>query len=171
MTEEYESYFERVDSLISLKNAIGKEAEKLGFEIRLLGGLLKFTPTGLYSKVYLELEQSGFTEKISIYKHRNHELTKAHKGKKITKKWVISFLQHNSSEAKRQILEKEANEKDFEKEDDNKIRRAKPLLVSQKETEKNAEFGYSSGKSLCPVCHGDGGARGECYKCSGSGWA
>ena len=23
---------------------------------------------------------------------------------------------------------------------------------------------------ICPVCQGDGGARGECYKCGGSGW-
>ena len=24
--------------------------------------------------------------------------------------------------------------------------------------------------STCPVCGGDGGAKGECYKCGGSGW-
>jgi hypothetical protein len=28
-----------------------------------------------------------------------------------------------------------------------------------------------SGRIICPVCDGDGGAKGECYKCRGTGWA
>lgn len=32
-------------------------------------------------------------------------------------------------------------------------------------------YGWSSEKSICPVCGGDGGAAGHCYKCGGSGWA
>lgn len=35
----------------------------------------------------------------------------------------------------------------------------------------NEKFGWSEGKGLCPVCNGDGGAAGQCYKCGGSGWA
>lgn len=25
--------------------------------------------------------------------------------------------------------------------------------------------------NICPICHGDGGVRGGCYKCEGTGWA
>ena len=25
-------------------------------------------------------------------------------------------------------------------------------------------------RSICPICDGDGGAKGQCYKCHGSGW-
>lgn len=28
----------------------------------------------------------------------------------------------------------------------------------------------SSDNKVCLVCHGDGGAKGDCYKCGGSGW-
>ncbi len=27
-----------------------------------------------------------------------------------------------------------------------------------------------SGTAICPICNGDGGIRGGCYKCGGSGW-
>lgn len=30
---------------------------------------------------------------------------------------------------------------------------------------------WSTDKGLCPVCGGDGGATGHCYKCGGCGWA
>ncbi|BCO32597.1 hypothetical protein TspCOW1_27000 [Thiohalobacter sp. COW1] len=32
-------------------------------------------------------------------------------------------------------------------------------------------YGWSPEKGICPVCGGDGGAAGQCYKCGGSGWA
>ncbi|MFO1431582.1 MAG: hypothetical protein U1F76_15795 [Candidatus Competibacteraceae bacterium] len=35
----------------------------------------------------------------------------------------------------------------------------------------SSDYGWSSEKSVCPVCGGDGGANGQCYKCEGSGWA
>ncbi len=33
-----------------------------------------------------------------------------------------------------------------------------------------ATKGDDSVGEICPICHGDGGAKGECYKCGGTGW-
>jgi hypothetical protein len=43
--------------------------------------------------------------------------------------------------------------------------------VSVQSRAESADYGWSDGKGICPICLGDGGAAGQCYKCGGSGWA
>ena len=60
MWKDFESYYVREDLLAKLKSEIDDEAKRCSIEVRLLGGLLKFTPLGVYTKVILELEQPNF---------------------------------------------------------------------------------------------------------------
>ena len=153
----------REDALKNLKDAIEVDAMNCGFEILLLDGLLKFKPTGeynsAYNRVWLELEQPDISNHTTIYKHRNSSLTSAFKGKPVSKKWVVNFLKHNANEVKRlKSLESEQN------------KHPKTSTLTRK-TREEEKYGYSSGKSICSNCNGDGGAKGQCYKCDGSGWA
>ena len=96
-----------------LMTEIKVEADKCGFDIRLIGELLKFTPKKVYTHLMLELEevnkevytqldeQPSFQNYIVIYQHRNSELTTKYKGKTVSKKWVLGFLQTHAIEAKK----------------------------------------------------------------------
>ena len=94
MWENNDGYFVREDILKKLKNAVEEKAKECNIEIRLLGGLLKFTPTNVYNEVFLELEQPDFKNVSVIYKHGSSQLTSDHKGKAVSEKWVVGFLQH-----------------------------------------------------------------------------
>lgn len=48
MWEDYESYYVREDALKILKRSVTKVATECNIETRVLGGLLKFTPIGVY---------------------------------------------------------------------------------------------------------------------------
>jgi len=48
MWEDYESYYVREDALKILKRSVTKVAAECNIETRVLGGLLKFTPIGVY---------------------------------------------------------------------------------------------------------------------------
>ncbi|OUR67040.1 hypothetical protein A9Q80_05530 [Cycloclasticus sp. 46_83_sub15_T18] len=172
MWEDYESYYVREDALKILKRSVTKVATECNIETRVLGGLLKFTPIGVYDKVLLELEQPSYGYETVIYKHRDSALTSEHKGKSVSKKWVIGFLKHNSIDAKRLIDEKKHNDSKSENaKKDNTQTPKSHLATAQIKEETN--YGYSEGKSICRACNGDGGSAGQCYRCSGSGsgWA
>jgi len=87
------------DLSIELKS----KAEEYGFNVRYVGGLLKFTPKNVFTKVMLELEHDddGF---VKIYKHRTQELTNTTRGRKVSKCWIIGFMEANSTEAKKETL-------------------------------------------------------------------
>lgn len=172
MWEDYESYYVREDALAKLKHEIEDEAKRCSIEVRLLGGLLKFTPLGVYTKVLLELEQPNFKNYPVIYKHRNGQLTSEHKGKAVSTKWVVGFLKHHSSEAQDLIKQHETdvaikNAQETERDAVKSI----PVVSSSSGNKPEQTYGYSANKGICPVCNGDGGAAGQCYKCGGSGWA
>jgi hypothetical protein len=158
------------DALKKLKSSVTKAAEECNIEIRVLGGLLKFTPIGVYDKVLLELEQPNFGPSTVIYKHKTSALTSEHKGKAVSEKWVIGFLKHNALEAKRLIDEKKQSGSKSEKSnnDNAQMPRRHPASLQKKE---EFNYGYNAEKTICPVCNGDGGAAGQCYKCGGSGWS
>lgn len=172
MWDVYESNYVREDVLAKLKREIENEAKKCSIEVRLLGGLLKLTPLGLYTKVLLELMQPDFKNYLVIYKHRNSQLTSEHKGKAVSTKWVLGFLKHHSSEAQDLIKQHETSValKNAQENDRDTVQ---SIAVVSSSSEKKAEqtYGYSANKGICPVCNGDGGAAGQCYKCGGSGWA
>ena len=48
-----------------------------------------------------------------------------------------------------------------------RIRKNKPLMISNITPNSDQDSGD---KVICSICRGDGGAKGECYKCGGSGW-
>ena len=172
MWKDFESYYVREDLLAKLKSEIDDEAKRCSIEVRLLGGLLKFTPLGVYTKVILELEQPNFKNYLVIYNHRNFKLTSEHKGKAVSIKWIVGFLKHHSSEAQNLIKQ---NEKDVAIKNIKKIEIdpiiSRPVISSSKDEKLEQTYGYSANKCICPVCNGDGGAAGQCYKCGGSGWA
>lgn len=100
----------KIDGLKKLMLDIEDEAYICDFEIRLLGGLLKFTPKNVYTKVFLEIEQSSaFQVDFIIYKHRTYELTKKYKGRQISKEWVLKFLENNAVEAGELVEENKNN--------------------------------------------------------------
>ncbi|MDM1696671.1 hypothetical protein HX099_08375 [Thiopseudomonas alkaliphila] len=172
MWEDYESYYVREDALAKLKHEIEDEAGRCSIEVRLLGGLLKFTPLGVYTKVLLELEQPNFKNYPVIYKHRNGQLTSEHKGKAVSTKWVVGFLKHHSSEAQDLIKQHETNVaiKNAQETERDTVK-STHVVSSLSENKPEQTYGYSANKGICPVCNGDGGAAGQCYKCGGSGWA
>ncbi len=159
------------DELTKLKDKIESEAKRCSIEVRLLGRLLKFTPLGVFTKVLLELEQSNSNKSLLIYKHRNRQLTSEHKGKAVSIKWIIAFLNYHSSEAKDLIKKhEEVDAKNANKpEKDPEV--SKHVIRNPAATIPLQTFGYSANKEICRVCNGDGGAAGQCYKCGGSGWA
>lgn len=172
MWEDFESYYVMEDALAKLKSEVENEAKQCSIEVRLLGGLLKFTPLGVYTKVLLELEQPNFNNYPVIYKHRNYQLTSEHKGKAVSKKWVTGFLKHHSSLAQDLIRQHERDLATKNTQTTERVpNRSKPTVSRSKEKELEQTYGYSAGKGICPVCNGDGGAAGNCYKCGGSGWA
>ena len=52
-----------------------------------------------------------------------------------------------------------------------KNRKQREKYVGKKASATAKSYGWAPGKEICPVCAGDGGAAGQCYKCGGSGWA
>ena len=152
-------------ALSNLKAILEIKAQSCGFEIRLIGGLLKFTPKGVYSKVFLELEQPEFRPYAVIYNHRTHELTQMHKGKRVTKDWISRFLEYNSKEANDEIEKKGSLDPKKSQTPVNSIDRSPRKLVA---------------RTRCPECQGmgswqagdprDGDSRFEyCSVCRGVG--
>lgn len=105
----------RTDALDRLKVEVEDTANKCSIEIRLVGGLLKFTPRGVYTRVLLVLEQASFRDVVVINLHRTSKLTSEHKGKIISANWVLGFLEQNSSEAKEAIRKEESRQQEAEK--------------------------------------------------------
>lgn len=172
MWEDYESGYVREDALAKLKHEVEDEAKRCSIEVRLLGGLLKFTPLGIYTNVLLELEQTNFNKYPVIYKHRSGPLTLKHKGKAVSTKWVVGFLKYHSSEAHDLIKQHEIDGNTKKTEKTEIAPEKSRLAVSDYQVIKHDKtYGYSRNKGICPVCNGDGGAAGQCYKCGGSGWA
>ena len=172
MWVDYESGYVRDDVLAKLKHEIEDKAKRCSIEVRLLGGLLKFTPLGVYTNVLLELEQPNFNKYPVIYKHRSGQLTSKHKGKAVSTKWVVGFLKYHSSEAHDLIKQHEI---DGATKNTQKIEidpeKGMPSVNGYQGYEPDKTYGYSDSKGICSVCNGDGGAAGQCYKCGGSGWA
>lgn len=89
-----------------LKQLLADPASK-AYLINVVGGLLKVSPKGVPSKILLELEQESITldderivyGDICLYKHKDKNLSMEYKGRKISNKWVLSFLSHNCNEA------------------------------------------------------------------------
>lgn len=172
MWEGYESGYVREDALAELKYEVEDEAKRCSIEVRLLGGLLKFTPLGIYTNVLLELEQPNFNKYPVIYKHRSCQLTLKHKGKAVSTKWVVGFLKYHSSEVHELIEQHEIDGTTKKTEKTEIVPEQNRLTVSGHQVIKHDKtYGYSRDKGICPVCDGDGGAAGHCYKCGGSGWA
>jgi hypothetical protein len=107
MWEGYKDDHFDVSALIRLQSEIEKLAKACSIEVRLVGGLLKFTPIGVYTKVLLELEQPNFKSFPVIYQHRTPELTSLYKGKAVSRRWVAGFLKHNASEARKFVSEQQ----------------------------------------------------------------
>jgi hypothetical protein len=151
MWENNDSYFVREDALKKLKNAVEEKAKKYNIEIRLLGGLLKFTPTGVYNNVFLELEQPDLENVSVIYKHKNSQLTSDHKGKAVSEKWVVGFLQYHANEAE-QLIQKKKKSDELERQSktEEKPQTSKPHPIV-KQPKEEVSYGYSAGKSICPV--------------------
>lgn len=110
MFEERGGYYVSTDVLERLKAEVEDRAQTCSMEVRLIGGLLKFTPAGVYTRVLLELEQPASANYAVIYRHRTAKLTSKNKGKAVSARWVLGFLEHNSSEAKEAIAQKQAED-------------------------------------------------------------
>ena len=167
MWENQEVSWVREDALAKLKSEIEDVALEFCFEIRLIGGLLKFTPFGVYSKVFLELEQPDFKNYSVIYTHRTRELTSNYKGEPVSTKWVVGFLEANTTAAKELVAKSEAQSKitdEATKREDMQSKR-RPAVT----------------RVECGSCHGEGRWRigdprdGDlhfeyCSACSGAGY-
>lgn len=167
MRQGFDNIWPGEDALDKLKLNLESKAESYGFELRIIGGLLKFTPISVHTHVFLELEEEQFSGTTRIYKHRNYELTVKWKGRAVSQEWVEKFIQHNSDEARRitsqlQKVDNKAN-----------------LSNNRPEQSKKIEHGVARAK--CSVCDGDGrwlsgdtrdgDMRFEyCSKCSGAGY-
>lgn len=154
MRNEKNNFYVRTDVLTDLKNSIEEKAKACSIEVRLLGGLLKFTPIGVYTKILLELEQRGFKNVPIIYRHRTPELTSMYKGKAVTDLWVIGFLEYNSKEANEHIARKQGK---------GKLKRAVSF-----------QFGKSVARTPAPLQFGKPVARApaprvRCRACDGEG--
>jgi|JI10StandDraft_1071094.scaffolds.fasta_scaffold87644_5 hypothetical protein len=60
------------------------------------GRLLKLSPIGVPSRPLLEIE---LNDGLRLYKHIDSELTRRYKGRSITTKWVIGFIEANAENA------------------------------------------------------------------------
>lgn len=83
------------DILSNLYNDLRNTASEYGFNIELSNKILKIIPKWKNNQPILELMFSKHLNKTIIYKHRNIELTREHKGKPVSKKWVINFIETN----------------------------------------------------------------------------
>lgn len=88
---EYEGAFLREDELKKLKERVEIKAAACNFELRLVGGLLKFTPARAYTPIFLELEQPVLQNLVVIYKHRASSLTSKYQGKAVSKIGLFGF--------------------------------------------------------------------------------
>lgn len=57
------------------------------------GRLLKLSPIGVPSRPLLEIEMSNG---LRLYKHKDSALTRQYKGRSITPKWVLGFIEANA---------------------------------------------------------------------------
>ncbi len=65
-----------------------------------------------------------------------------------------------------QTIENLKNENEYQK---GLIKKLQDVLPNYDKPTKNIEI-KNTGKSICSVCGGDGGAARQCYKCDGTGW-
>ncbi len=80
-------------SLFKLLEDILPTAQQLGYDAMMIGGLLKIYPRGTKGRAMLGL--SGKNGVIIVDTHRTDDLTRRYKGRIVTKKWVIGFLEAN----------------------------------------------------------------------------
>jgi hypothetical protein len=155
----------REDLLKKLKAEIEDRASECSIEVRLCGGLLKFTPRGVCRRVLLELEQRAFEEfqdAVVINSHGTSELTSKYKGKAVSTLWVLSFLEQYSSEAKEAIEQHQSEESQQQEAEREKASAARPPRVKCKGCggeSKWLTYGPIYGEpkySYCSVCHGAG---------------
>lgn len=93
------------------------ESVSKNYSMQVVGGLLKITPKDVLSKVFLELEQETIVldednmvyGDIQLYRHKDVEVSKKFRGRKISKKWVLGFLSYNSNEAIKLTKERKDN--------------------------------------------------------------
>ena len=158
-----------VDELVKIQTEIEEQAKACSIEARLVGGLLKFTPIGNYTKVFLELEQPSFQSRPVIYRHRTPELTSEYKGKAVSSRWVFGFLEHHAAEARKSVSKQQVQI--AQRQNDRK-----GLTIPMVDTNWTAPR-----RLACKACGGegrwregdprDGDARFEyCQACRGSGY-
>lgn len=75
------------------------------------GRLLKLCPFGAKNRVLLEIDNAKSGNRYKLYKHRNPDLTKQHKGKFVTVQWIIDFIKANKTLAE-SLSQQEAEEKE-----------------------------------------------------------
>ena len=97
------------ERLRQYKEYLARQKESEYYEIKILGGLLKVTPKGVPGKLLLELEQE--TGEVCLYRHRDEELTKKFKGRRVSKDWVRKFLSANVELSKRLTSEHASSQK------------------------------------------------------------
>lgn len=154
----------RTEPLERLKTEIETVANDCFIEVRLIGGLLKFTPIGVYTKLLLVLEKkSPFDNAVVIHSHRNYKLTTEHKGKAVSTSWVLGFLKHNASEAKEVVRSEKRRQQEVEKAKAELEHAASP--IPRVKCEKcNGEGRWLAGDpsygdahfQYCSACHGAG---------------
>lgn len=132
----------KTDALERLKTEIEGVSTECFIEVRLIGGLLKFTPRGVYTKLLLVLEQPDFQDAVVINLHRTSKLTSEHKGKAVSTSWVLGFLEHNSSEAKEAVRSEETHQQEAEK--------------AKAELERASRILPRPPRVKCKVCNGQG---------------
>ena len=68
------------------------------------GRLLKLSPTDMRTRPLLEVELAGC---LRLYKHRDLQLTREHKGRPLSTKWVLGFIEYNSALAKQLLADQQ----------------------------------------------------------------
>lgn len=122
---------------------------------------------------------------LELRSHRNSELTRRYSGKRIRDAWLREFMIHHAEAMKRaareQLRRDEERRKARRREEDEReraehIRQLYPSPETRRKREDSKPPSAermnelkSAGAFLCAVCGGDGGAKGECYHCGGTG--
>ena len=127
------------------------------------GRLLKICPTGILSRVLIEIEADW--SMIRLYRHRTKELTRKYKGRPLSTKWLQQFIKENRPLALQLIEENtfgHANIDDIDEEHN------RPLLKSQIADQNVKEHLPLRQQRIVHLCS----CRGEvekCIRCFGSG--
>lgn len=135
------------------------------------------------------------SDNLVLLKHRDVELTEKYKGRKVTLDWLIGYVTEHSNEA---LIEQKETIKRFDEElkkrDRHELKVAREAREERAEKQVKEELAREeirrkvlaqhktknsvgstnpykqASRDTCPVCLGDGGVGGNCFKCFGSGW-